>query len=652
MEKRVQTGSREGRARSAILLTLVMAFLLAGVALSSVEAPAQEVGRGATSAPTRPERSSPVDAGQVEEFFDGLIPGQLREAHVAGATVSVVQNGRPVFAKGYGYADMEEREPVAADETLFYPGSAGKLFTWTAVMQLVEEGKLDLDADINTYLDFEVPDTYAEPITVSDLMTHTAGFEEEFAALFVAEQRDVLPLRELLVRNVPGRVYPPGEYFAYSNYGTALAGYIVERVSGIPYEQYIEENILQPLGMENSSASQPLPDRLAANLSKGYRYDGTYDPSSFEWLAAAPAAPVRVTAKDMSRFMLAHLQNGDSDGGRILEEGTALDMHRQHFTHDPRLPGMAYGFIVSGENDRNIIRHDGASARFSTVLALLPEERTGLFVSYNTPFEADDTLSAFLDRFYPPLGKKPPTEPPAGFAGRADRWAGTYVSTRVAHTGPQKIVGWLDPFQVSAADQHLLVQTPFGEQRYVESEPGLLEQKDGERLLTFREDGQGRVTHAFWGTLAYSKVAPYQTPGFQLPLILACMALFVSTLVAFPIAFFARRWRKASTAPSGAARVARPLAGALAALNLVLMAWFLLALLGFAETYVWPTATVAAITRLWLIGLPLTLGVVVLAVWAWKDRFWNAVARVHYMLVALAGVLFVVFLFNWNLIGL
>ena len=651
MKGRTYAGRRERRVRSPILLTLVVALLLAGVALSSTGASAQ--GRsGASSDPTRPERTPTVDAGQAEEFFDDLIPEQLREGHVAGATVSVVQNGRPVFAKGYGYADLEQREPVVADETLFYPGSAGKLFTWTAVMQLVEEGKLDLDADVNRYLDFDVPDTHAEPITTSDLMTHTAGFEEEFSALFVAERQDVLPMREFLIRNMPERVYPPGEYFAYSNYGTALAGYIVERVSGMPYEQYVEENVLGPLGMENSSAGQPLPDRLAADLSKGYRYDGTYDPSDFEWLAAAPAAPVRATATDMSRFMLAHLQNGSYDGGRILEESTALDMHRQHFTHDPRLPGMAYGFIVSDENDRNIIRHDGASARFSTILALLPEERAGLFVSYNTPFEADDTLSAFLDRFYPSLEKKSPTEPPAGFAGRADRWAGTYVSTRVARSGPQKIVGWLDPFRVSAADEHLLVQTPFGEQRYVESEPGLLEQEDGERLLTFREDGQGRVTHAFWGTLAYSKVAPYQTPGFQLPLILACAALFLSTLVAFPIAFFARRWRKASTAPSGAARVARPLAGALAALNLLLMAWFLLALLGFAETYVWPTATVSAITRLWLIGIPPTLGVVVLAAWAWKGRFWNAVARVHYTLVALGGVLFVLLLFNWNLVGL
>ena len=248
--------------------------LVAGLALVTDEASAQE----------KPNKGGPDDAREVEAFFDELIPSQLREEHLAGATVAVVKDGRIVFAEGYGYADREQRTPVVADETLFYPGSAGKLFTWTAVMQLVEEGKLDLDADINTYLDFEIPDTYPEPITMAHLMTHMAGFEEQLAALLAEDEQDVLPLREFLIRYMPERVYPPGEYFAYSNYGTALAGYIVERVSGEPYEQYVTDHILKPLGMEHSVATQPLPAHLAADLSKGYHYqDGTYDAKDFEW---------------------------------------------------------------------------------------------------------------------------------------------------------------------------------------------------------------------------------------------------------------------------------------------------------------------------------------------------------------------------------
>jgi CubicO group peptidase (beta-lactamase class C family) len=587
----------------------------------------------------------------VEAFFDELITKQLREEHVAGATVAVVKDGRIVFAKGYGYADRERQEPVVADETLFYPGSAGKLFTWTAVMQLVEEGKLDLDADINTYLDFEIPNTYREPITMAHLMTHTAGFEEQFAAQLAEDEQDVLPLREFLIRYMPERVYPPGEYSAYSNYGTALAGYIIERISGEPYEQYVTDHILKPLGMEHSAATQPLPADLAADLSKGYLYrDGVYNAKDFEWISNAPSAAIHATGTDMARFMLAHLENGKFGDTRILGESTALDMHRQHFTHDPRLSGWTYGFVISHENDRHLIWHNGDSARFQTMLALLPEEHTGLFVSYNTPFDPRETLSAFLDHYYP-LQAKPAPEPLAGFPARADTFTGTYISTRVAHTSPQKIIGWIDPLQVSAGSQDLVLQTPFGEQRYVQIEPELFKQVDGERRLTFREDNQGRVTHLFWGPIAFFKAAPYQTLGFQLPFAVACMVLFVSALIFFPVAFLVHRWRGMGEMLSRPASVARWLGGITSALNLILPAWLVVSLLEYAETYAWPTGTVSTITRLWLLSVPLTLGIVVLAVSAWKNRYWGVASRVHYTLVALAAVLFVVLLSNWNLIG-
>ena len=277
--------------KTRIFLVLVVGVLVAGLAIVTVEVSAQEMPNKGAPGSAETDRSpvnGPDDAREVETFFDELIPKQLREEHLAGATVAVVKDGRIVFAEGYGYSDRERQVPVVADETLFYPGSAGKLFTWTAVMQLVEEGELDLDADVNTYLDFKIPETYREPITMADLMTHTAGFEEQFAAQLAEDEQDVLPLREFLIRYMPERVYPPGEYSAYSNYGTALAGYVVERVSGEPYERYVTNNILKPLGMEHSAATQPLPADLAADLSKGYHYqDGAYDAKDIEWISNA-----------------------------------------------------------------------------------------------------------------------------------------------------------------------------------------------------------------------------------------------------------------------------------------------------------------------------------------------------------------------------
>ncbi|MFV9504201.1 MAG: serine hydrolase domain-containing protein [Oscillochloridaceae bacterium umkhey_bin13] len=138
-------------------------------------------------------------------------------------------------------------------------------------MQLVEQSKLDLHADVNDYLDFELRRTFAQPITLHHLLTHTAGFEDEAHSLFVASESELLSLREHLIRYQPARVYLPGNVMAYSNYGTALAGYIVERVSGQSFESYLTDHILRPLGMAHSFVGNRLPPELAANISQGYQ---------------------------------------------------------------------------------------------------------------------------------------------------------------------------------------------------------------------------------------------------------------------------------------------------------------------------------------------------------------------------------------------
>src|SRR5947208_8005065 len=209
-----------------------------------------------------PTQASPVPEltkADFETFLDALIPSQLRNRNIAGAVVSVVKDGQVLFQKGYGYADVEAKKPVLPDQTLFRPGSISKLFTATAVMQLVEQGRLDLDRDINDYLDFTIPKTYPEPITLRQLLTHTGGFEETLKNLFVAHESDMKPLRTYLVNQMPARIFPPGQIPSYSNYGFTLAGYIVELVSGETFERYIETHILKPLRMTNSTFDQPLP---------------------------------------------------------------------------------------------------------------------------------------------------------------------------------------------------------------------------------------------------------------------------------------------------------------------------------------------------------------------------------------------------------
>src|SRR5262249_1443685 len=205
----------------------------------------------ATAAP--PAGTRALTREDVEAYFDAFFPDALPRAAIPGAVVVVVKDGKVLLEKGYGFSDIKTRAPVDPARTLFRPGSISKLFTWTAVMQLVEQGKLDLDRDVNDYLDFQIPATFPKPITMRNLMTHTAGFEEHIKGLMVDDPARLLPLRTALIDSLPKRIYPPGEVSAYSNYGASLAGYIVQRVSGEKFEEYIAHHIFGPLHMEHST---------------------------------------------------------------------------------------------------------------------------------------------------------------------------------------------------------------------------------------------------------------------------------------------------------------------------------------------------------------------------------------------------------------
>jgi CubicO group peptidase (beta-lactamase class C family) len=211
-----------------------------------------------------------LDHKDAEAWFDGFVPTALKAQDIAGAVVVVVKDGKILLSKGYGYSNAADRTPVNPDQTLFRPGSISKLFTWTAIMQLVEQGKIGLDTDINTYLDFEVPGRDGLPITVRHLLTHRAGFEEGIKHLILFKQQPGLNARTFLTRWTPGRIYKPGEVPAYSNYGAGLAGYIVERVSGMPFETYVERNIFAPLAMMHATFRQPLPEAMQPFMSQAY----------------------------------------------------------------------------------------------------------------------------------------------------------------------------------------------------------------------------------------------------------------------------------------------------------------------------------------------------------------------------------------------
>ncbi|NEP21778.1 serine hydrolase domain-containing protein [Moorena sp. SIO3I6] len=347
----------------------------------------------------------------IEEFSDNFFVNQMTENNIPGAVFTLVKDDKIIFSKGYGYANLEDKIPVIPNKTLFRVGSVSKLVTSTAVMQLVEQGKLKLHEDINQYLkEFQIKTNKFKPITVDHLLTHTHGFDVAWAIGGATLCQSQLPsLEKFLTENLPERVRPPGQLYVYSDVGLALAGYLVEVVAGIPFSQYIDQSILQPLDMSQSSFQQPLPSELAANLAVGYRYQNdNYIKQPFTCNKSVPTTALTTTAEDMAHFMIANLQGGRYGTQRILNHTTVQEMHRQHYTNFPNIPqaaGSTYGFFERFVNNQRIIEHGGSMSGYTNLVFLIPEQKLGFYIAYNrnslNENLRDDLVQQFLDRYSP-----------------------------------------------------------------------------------------------------------------------------------------------------------------------------------------------------------------------------------------------------------
>jgi len=410
-------------------LTIAIAFFL------FVVAPADAAAAVGGPAPTPPSQAHALTRDDLEAYLDGMIPVALERASVAGAVVAVVKDGRVLLEKGYGYSDVAARRQVDPAATMFRPGSISKLFTWTAVMQLQEQGRLDLDKDVNTYLDFHIPQAFGKPITLRNVMTHTTGFEETLKNLMANDPKMFRTLERSVKDWIPERMYPPGEVPSYSNYGAALAGYIVQRVSGEPFEQYIARHIFRPLAMNHSTFVQPLPKQFEADMSKGY-VTASGQPKPFELISMSPAGGLSATADDLTRFMMAHLNDGTYGGAQILKPETARLMHRTALQLVPGVPGIALGFYHEDRNGHDIVGHGGDTQWFHSDLHLILDRNVGLFISLNSAGNESlvtsvrrEFFDGVMDRYFPVA---PPTNAPALPGAKADaaKVAGLYYLSR------------------------------------------------------------------------------------------------------------------------------------------------------------------------------------------------------------------------------
>ena len=651
--------NRGARTRAALWLALAAAAAatLAPAAARAAQEPAASAIEDAVP--------SLDDTASLAAFVDGVMKAHLEHLKIPAAVVAIVKDGRVIFANGYGYADVEKQTRVDPATSLFRVGSTSKLFTWTAVMQLVEQGKLDLDTDVNEYLEgIEIPATFPEPITLRHILTHTAGFEDgAFGYLIGEDSLNQETIEEAMRRHMPARVRPPGKLASYSNYATALAGLIVQQVSGEPFDEYIERHILEPLGMKYATFREPLPDELKPHMVTGYaREQGVYAAKPFEIVGGfRPAGSMSVSALDIARFMIAHLEGGRYGDAQILRPETVELMHRTAFTHDPRLPGMALGFYEQNINGWRTIGHGGDTFRFHTDMVLVPELRFGIFASYvgdGGPAARAGLVRAIFDRYLPAPAKASADVVAGSEADSAAtlealaRYAGAYRFARMNYTDIDKVFTLFNPgINVAALPTGRLLVSGYGDEpmQFTPVEQNLFAQVGGHRRIAFIEGDDGSVAGIVFDDLPFmgtERVPWWERRDLWLLVIGASLLLFLNVLVGL---FY--RWSEIKAMPAREKRAMWLAVATSAWLFLSLVALIAVVAVGQERILMEIPLSLKVWLVMPLVFVGLTAALVVTTVRAWRHGYWRLRRRLHYTLVALAAVAFCLFFYTWNLLG-
>lgn len=623
-----------------------------------------------TPANAMPAGTHEITKADLDAWLDGYMPFALATGDIAGAVVAVVKDGEIVTERGFGYADVASKKPVDPGLTLFRPGSVSKLFTWTAVMQLVEQGKIDLDADVNTYLpgDFQVPPREGKPVTMRNIMTHTAGYEEQIKNI-ITENPETPDYVTLLRRWMPNRVFDPGTTPAYSNYATSLAGFIVERVSGEPFFDYIDRHIFVPLEMTHSTFRQPLPANLAPLMSTGY-LTASQPPKKFEMVGPAPAGSLSSPGEDMAHFMIAHLQDGEYKGQRILGEETAKKMHDTPLTLIPGLNRMELGFFETNVNGREVIGHLGDTDYFHTSLHLFMKEKTGFYVSFNSAGKDAAShhlrialFNDFADRYFP--GPRTETRVDEATAKQhAAMMAGNWVGSRGAFSTFFSVLGLVGQLKVGVGEKGELVIADAKDLagqpiHWVETAPFVWQDANGHDVLAAKvvDDKVERFSFGLAGPFeVYLRADGSRNGAWLTPTLLASLAVLVLTVIVWPIAAIVRRRYRAplDLSPREIAAYRASRIGALL-IVLGLGAWMVTIVSMFSDLNRTTEAFDPVIRFDQIFGFIAFVGGFVLILWnlatVWRvgSRRWPA--NVWSVLLALAALVILWIAFAFHLIG-
>jgi CubicO group peptidase (beta-lactamase class C family) len=582
-------------------------------------------------APPAAPGAHPLDADDLHAWLDGLLPYGMKSGDIAGAVIAVVKDGHVLLQEGYGFADVDKRTPMDPERTLIRPGSTSKLFTWTAVMQLVAQGKIDLNRDVNAYLDFKVSSKSGEPITMLDLMNHRAGFEEGLKDILAIDPRELQSSATYLKDHPRPMLFAPGAVPAYSNYGATLAGYIVERVSGEPFERYVERHIFLPLGMAHSTFDQPLPPRFRSAMSEGYR-TATTAPQPYELITTRPAGSLTTTTADMTHFMIAHLEHGRFDDHEILDSQTVELMHTPSETALPGFSTIAHGFFYDTRNGHIVIGHGGDTVFFHTEFDLLPEEGVGIFYNFNSRGRDNAVyplrkalFDEFMDRYFPPAQSSPRGEAPNLKSASTDarRIAGRYWESRRVEHGFLSVFYLLQQTVISANPDGTISAPRTlepGEATFREVAPDVWQESWGTRELALRNsDGVKTVIDSEDPTSVLQVVPVLRSAPLNLTVMLGSFAILALTLALWPVSWLLRRHYHVPAKSTEVGRLRRWLLAAVAIDLVYFLAWaWLLTPVLDVKLWAYSTGFDPVVRTLQLAGL-LVIAAAVLGIWClWR----------------------------------
>jgi len=472
----------------------------------------------------------------LETFFDKLIQTEVNKENIAGATISVVKDGLVTFQKGYGYADIEKEVKVDGKNTIFRVASISKLFVWVAIMKLYEERKLDLDDEITQYLpDLEIPNNYPQKITIKQLMSHSAGFEDEMIHLFAKTLDNNSSLGDILKRQMPSQIRRPGLHSSYSNHGTGMAAHIVENITQMSFMEYIEQEVLEPLNMTQSTFQQPLPPHLEQLYAKGYKKEGPLVEQAFEYVPLYPVGGASISGGDMIKFMQMLLNHGRLGETILLDSTTSQIMTTPSHQHHPLVNPMRHGLMDFSQNGILIYGHGGDLFYHHSILALFPEHNMGLFFSLNTdiifPGLPVQLLIDFVDEFFPEKVEK--LTPPS-FETLAP-FKGDYAMNRYSHDDILKLGKLAGTIEIEITEEGYL-KTAFGDIVYhwVQQDDLVFRDVNSSEVLVFERGENGNITHAFVGgmpTMVLNKLEGFDKPIYHKIILGTTLSTFFITIL-------------------------------------------------------------------------------------------------------------------------